>query len=260
MYKEQSYFKKKLRNLGLRVFHAMENNNLADAKKNGEALLVRNVLKEFSKKSDQKRVIFDVGANQGDYSDLWLEEAKQVECPIELHIFEPTSSSFKRLEEKFNGQKLIMNNFGLSSKEEVQDIFFDKQGSTLASLYQRDLKKEGLELDQKESIQLKKLSTYIKDKELKQIDFLKIDVEGHEFESFMGMEEFLDPGFVKYIQFEYGGANLDANIPLKKLYDLLTSKGFKLAKIMKDGVEFREYGSYMENFSYSNYLAIADDQ
>ncbi len=70
-------------------------------------------------------------------------------------------------------------------------------------------------------------------------------------------EEYLNFNFISFIQFEYGGTYLDAHITLKEVYDLLIANNFLVGKLLPKGVEIREYRDYMENFNYSNYVAIS---
>ena len=72
-----------------------------------------------------------------------------------------------------------------------------------------------------------------------------------------GFGKYLKSDFIDFIQFEYGGANLDSNTNLKQMYEILEQRGFVLAKIMPNGVAIRKYEHYMDNFQYSNYLAIS---
>lgn len=62
---------------------------------------------------------------------------------------------------------------------------------------------------------------------------------------------------INFIQFEYGGANLDSHNSLMEIYEFLTDRGFKIAKIVPTGLAMREYKPFMENFQYSNYVAIS---
>jgi len=114
-------------------------------------------------------------------------------------------------------------------------------------------------LDKKDVIQLKRLESYIREKSIKKIDFLKLDIEGHELSALNGLGEFLNPSFIKAIQFEYGGTNLDSKTSLRELYSILEIKGYIIFKIMKNHIEKRNYDLRMENYQYSNYAALAED-
>ena len=43
----------------------------------------------------------------------------------------------------------------------------------------------------------------------------------------------------------------------EELFITNLARSFKIAKIMKNGLELREYQPYMDNFNYSNYVAVS---
>ncbi len=175
-----------------------------------------------------------------------------------MHLFEPTKSCFETIFQKFKDDiNIFLNNFGVSNEDGEGTIFYDREQSGFASLYQRNLDAYNLELNQSESIKLKRLDSYIERNNIGHIDFIKIDIEGHELKAFEGLGKFLHSEFIDYIQFEYGGANLDSHSNLMDFYEILESKGFKIAKIMSKGLEIREYHPRMENFNYANYVAVS---
>ena len=112
-------------------------------------------------------------------------------------------------------------------------------------------------MNKKETISLIRLEDYLTEQNITSIDFLKIDIEGHELAAFRGMGAYLSADRIKAIQFEYGGANLDSGTTLRELYQTLEGAGFILAKIMKNGVEIRPYSLRMENYQYANYAAFS---
>ncbi|MFH1036590.1 MAG: hypothetical protein V1756_00770, partial [Patescibacteria group bacterium] len=62
---------------------------------------------------------------------------------------------------------------------------------------------------------------------------------------------------IKMIQFEYGGCNLDARIFLKDIFDFLYDLDYRIYKIFPDKTKIIEnYGQYLDNFQYANYLAV----
>ena len=132
------------------------------------------------------------------------------------------------------------------------------QSSGLISPTSRaNLSSIGMSLNQSETVQTIRLDSYIKAKRITHIHLLKIDIEGHEIAAFEGMGEYLSGDFVDFIQFEYGGANLDSKTSLMDLYALFESRGFVVGKLMPRGVELRAYKAWMENFQYANYVAIS---
>jgi FkbM family methyltransferase len=248
--------KRKLRSLVWKVFNKIENNGNANFEKNGEKVFIDNLFSSFK---NERRVVFDIGANIGKYGEMIENQSLKLNIDVSLHLFEPTQRCFSAISKKFSNEyNVILNNFGVSNSDESARIYYDKEGSGLASLYQRNLDSYNLELNQSEEIKLRRIDKYIEEKNINHIDFIKIDIEGHELKAFEGFGKYLNSDFIDYIQFEYGGANLDSHSSLMEIYKLLSNSGFKIAKIMSNGLELREYSPFMENFNYCNYVAISN--
>jgi len=257
MYTKMSFVRKKLRGLSLKIFNKIENNGDCNFDNNGEKVFINNLFNAF-KNGGENKVMFDIGANIGEYTDMLETKALQSNVTVELHLFEPTKSCFTTISNKYiDKNNIVLNNFGVSNSDNDATIYYDKEESGLASLYQRNLESYNLELNQSETIQLRRIDNYIEEKNIKHIDFIKIDIEGHELKAFEGFGKYLNGEFIDYIQFEYGGANLDSHSSLMELYKLLNDNGFKIAKMMPNGLELRGYFPLMDNFNYANYVAIS---
>lgn len=259
MYTKQSIFKAKLRNIAWSIFNKLENNGNANFEKNGEKVFIEN-LSNYLKNSDRKRIIaFDIGANLGEYSSTLISNFLKVGLDFELHLFEPQKRCYEVLTKKFaNKINIILNNFGVSNVNDKAQIFYDKEQSGLASLYQRNLKAYGLRMNRSEEIILKRMDSYIDEKNIRHIDFIKIDIEGHELKALEGFGKYLNSDFIDFLQFEYGGANLDSHTSLMELYEFFEERNFILTKIMPKGLEIRKYEPFMDNFNYSNYVAVSN--
>ena len=82
---------------------------------------------------------------------------------------------------------------------------------------------------------VRKLSDVIKELNIKSIDFIKIDVEGHELECLKGLFDDLNAK-VKCIQIEAQSNDLYLNNdPLTEIYDLMKRNGFDQSKKIKHG-------------------------
>ena len=256
MFTKKSFIERKLRGLAFRIFNKIENNGNANFEQNGEKVFTDNLFNSFKNGGG---VVFDIGANVGDYAQMIVDKSAQSNVSVKIHLFEPTKSCFAIISSKFqNKENITLNNFGVSNSDDVATIFYDKEESGLASLYQRNLDSYDIELNQSEEIKLRRIDSYIEEKNISHIDFIKIDIEGHELKAFEGFGKYLNSNFIDYIQFEYGGANLDSHSSLMEIYKLLSNSGFKIAKVMPNGLELREYSPFMDNFNYSNYVAISN--
>ena len=247
----------KTKSLLLKIFNKLENNGNANFNYNGEKHFINLFISSISRA--KKVCFFDIGANVGEYSSILLEKINSKNIDAQIHLFEPTNSCFKTIHKKFKDiNNVYLNNFGASDFDGEAKIYYDKEESGLASLYQRNLNYYNLSMNYSESIILKRLDTYIESEGIEHINFIKIDVEGHELKSLEGFGSYLNADFIDYIQFEYGGANLDSKTSLMELYKFFRDRGFIVTKVMSKGLEIREYSPFMENFMYSNYVAISN--
>jgi FkbM family methyltransferase len=244
----------KLKSILFTLYNRLENNNNADFFTNGEERFVEEYLSSLR----GPLTIFDIGGNIGGYSEILIEQCNKRTIDYSIHIFEPTRSCFDILKAKFIGNKNVqLNNVGVSNSQATAEIYYDKEQSGFASLYQRDLSSVNVVMEQRETISLIRLDSYLSDKQIDKIDLLKIDIEGHELAAFRGMGSHLNGNLIAAIQFEYGGANIDSKTTLREIYQVLEGAGFIIAKIMKHGIEIRQYSSMMENYQYANYVALS---
>ena len=200
-------------------------------------------------------VVFDVGANRGEWAK-WVIRSNPA---IALHCFEPSIFTFKNLLAKNFPPNVICNNFGLSSKEERLPLFIFEEGSVFNSLYgtwttkAQRVSREG----KTETIKLQALDGYCSEKNIQAIDFLKIDVEGHELEVLRGSTEMLKQGKIGTIQFEYGTCNIYSKVLLKDIFEFMEAFSYRFHKILpKKLIPIERYSSEIENFQYSNWLAM----
>lgn len=217
-----------------------------DGNTNGEKNLIQNVLRTGD-------IVFDVGADIGDWSKYILATNKDV-C---LHVFEPIPASFKVLEKKLNFHNVQLHNIALSQEAGTADFFVYLSPSKLtdwSSLYFRPV--IGDYLTKKIIVETQSLDRFCSVNDIRHIDLLKLDTEGAEWFIFLGAQELLNRQAITLIQFEYGGCNIDSRTTLHQMYELLTSKGYSIYRIIPDGlVEIRTWDPALENFQYSNYLA-----
>lgn len=199
-----------------------------------------------------KFVFFDVGANIGDYSQALLKRIPYAEG----HLFDPLPSCTARLRRLF-ADKAVINEAAVSDVEGVRTIWFADPENALASFYRRDPFSCGVNANSSLEVKTIVLENYVKSRDISHIHLLKVDVEGHELKALEGLGCFLRPDFIDLIQFEYGGAGIDSMTSLRSLYRLLESKGFIVCKLMPKGLWQRSYYPVMDNFQYSNYVALS---
>ncbi len=214
--------------------------------------------KIIERTKDQRVVIFDVGANVGEYTKMALDELKANEIVnYEIHLFEPQKECYQILCDRFKDydySTIKINNFALSDSTGLAIIHSDFHGGEMASLFDR----QGIGLLLEEEIRTKTLSEYIVDNNIDKISLLKIDVEGSEKKVLCGGGDFIRPFFVEAIQFEYGGTYLDAGITLVEVAKFLMDRAYSIGKLTPDKIEFKnELNDFVENYGWANYVAIS---
>lgn len=234
-----------------RLYAWAENLNDSQPDRNGEAYFVSNL-----PLPSQAGIFtaFDVGANVGDYSQMLLSRIPNAE----VHLFDPMPGCIAHLRELFAERRnVFLNEVAVSDSEGTATIWYADPRNALASFYRRDPLSCGVSADMSMEVRTITLEGYAAACGVAHIHLLKVDVEGHELKALAGMGEFLRPDFVDLIQFEYGGAGIDSMTSLRSLYRLLESKGFVVCKLMPGGLWKRPYYPVMDNFQYSNYVAVS---
>lgn len=224
-----------------------ENRN-HDIHSNGEITVIKKIAQL------KPSVIIDGGANVGKYS-LILNKYNPG-CTI--YSFEPVSRTFDELKanvKDFDHIKVMKK--GLFSEDCSREInLFDSH--THASLY--DIKGISNKSNEKVHIELVKGDTFVRENQINEIDFLKLDLEGSEYEAILGFEETLKQGKIKAIQFEYGYINISTKKLLIDYYTFFNDLGYKVGKIFPKSVEFREYKHKHEDFIGPNFIAVEKSQ
>lgn len=211
---------------------------------NGEMHLLRQAL-------PGARTVFDVGANVGS----WVRAALQVNSSADYHCFEPSRGAYLALVGADLPKNVRANNVGLSdeSAERPLFIFGDRYG--INSLYDR--KGISAPVLREESIQLTTLDAYCERNQIDHVDFVKIDVEGHELAVLRGARRMLSEGRIDIIQFEYGGTYIDARVLLKDVWDYVQEVNLKYSffKLRGNGpCPIPAYQRAFETFHYSNWV------
>ena len=211
----------------------------------------RNSLKllKFSKNDDL--IFFDVGANCGEYAQLLRNNFKEAK----ILSFEPSKKTFFTLKDNVkNMENIVCENFGFDKENKETTLYTNFTGSGLASVYQRPLSPLNIVLDQKEIVQLKTIDSYCAANGIKKIDLLKIDIEGNEFNALLGAKKMLEAGAINYIQFEFGGCNIDSKVFFKDFFFLLQDK-YRIYRILKNGwQEIKQYQQKLEIFMIANFI------
>ena len=203
------------------------------------------------------RVVFDVGANRGD----WIDAVLAINAGLEIHAFEPSRDGFGQIVAKNLPSHVRCNNVALGAADEQRQLYAVGSDPEMRSLYARaGLEEYGIDPPTiGELVSVTTLDAYCRGAGVAAIDYLKIDTEGHDLQVLRGAADMIGRRAVRHIQFEYGSANVDSRDLLKDFFGFFSAAPYKLHKIHREG--YRHYPRYnvrLENFQYQNWLAVAD--
>jgi len=226
--------------------------NYYDFKLSGEEFLIKKLLPQYDIK-----IVFDVGANQGDYANFFMNNS---DCRI--FCFEPNPETFRKLESRYNDvSNIIKLNYGLSDQTDQATIYDtrNEDGSKLATIY-KDVIEDLFHRDlQEHAINLEQLDNVVEEFGIDEIDLLKIDTEGNEYKVLLGARKTLSRGGIKIIHFEFNMMNVVSRVFMKDFLDLLDN--YKLYRLLPSELIPITYSRPLANelFAFQNIVAIRSD-
>ncbi len=234
-------------------FSAGDGYNNCNMLTNGEFLFLNEFVKD---KPDL--IIFDIGANIGE----WSSEVIKINSTIKIFAFEPNPTTFKKfISYHVNNINISAFNLGLSDKQNDDISFYSYSLSVLDGLYDRPILKDILkEVPTEIKVSISTLDHFCQENSIEHIDLVKIDTEGEEYRILVGASNMLEKGAISAIQFEYGGCYEDSKCKLEDVYNMLRSFHYAIYRLLPNGkTQITEWNPSLENFQYSNYIAILEE-
>ena len=230
-----------IRKIAHKIFVITDNDYNLNLKSDGEFHLINKLIS----KAPQSAIIFDIGAEKGDWTDFVASKRDD----LIIHIFDAYPLMYDNLKIRFKGKKnIIINNFAVSDSERVSDFY---EGTY--SIHKREsvFRDEGTPI----KIRTNTIDNYIEKNKIKEVYFMKMDIEGHEPFALRGAQNSLKKGLFRYIQFEYGGCNIDSRTYLKDFYDIFADLPYRIGKLHPKHIEdVEKYNRLRENFYDGNWL------
>lgn len=193
---------------------------------------------------DDVKIAIDAGAYKGEYSDALLKNFPN----LRLIQFEPNPTTNAFLVKKFKNDKRVKTErIGLAAKS-------GKWNFVSASDF--DASAHAIKTSPMGSFQIRTISLdkYLAQTKIKKVDWLKVDVEGLDFEVLKGFKKNVSKTLI--IQFEISLTSL-GQAKLLDFYELLHPT-HDIYRVSPNGVPIavKEYESSDENFWGTNYLAV----
>ena len=201
--------------------------------------------------------IFDIGAHHGESIKLFLNNFKIKN----IYSFEASNENFKilqkntkKLQKKFDNVNILIENFAVGDEEKIVKMkqMNESSSSTINSynVKSKYFKKKSLFLFSSKNknffseIDVKQvsLSNYMTEKNINEIDFIKIDTEGYEYYVLKGLQNQFKK--IKLILFEHHYDNmLIKDYKFKDIHNFLIKYKFK--QIYKYKMAFRKTFEYV---------------
>jgi len=232
---------------------------------NGEFMVQQCVVEGWKNKPDSeaKLVVFDVGANVGNWSELLLAHIDSLHnnniIPCDLHLFEPISETFTTLKKRFqdsgHSTSLYFHQLALSSSKGndqmyllgasgINSIHSDKTNGNAASV----------------TITKDTAANICVSHAISKIHLLKSDTEGHDMEVILGALPLLRENRISVLQFEYNHRWVYSRHFLKDVFDSIYQLPYRIGKIQSDHIElYTDWHPEMERFFEANYILIHED-
>lgn len=237
----------RLDDLLIALHQGYENVNYAHLE-NGEHFVLQTLREHL-----QIETVFDVGANVGEWSRLAAETLSDAS----VYSFEIVPDTSRRLLEQCRDHANIRP-FDIGLSDTIGDItvYHAEDRSAIATCVAGFSERFHKYRPGASRVTTTTGDLFCSQHGIDTIDYLKIDVEGHEPNVLRGFQGLLTSEKIKIVQFEYGYANAAVRFLLRDFHEYLGSFNMNIGKIYPNYVDFRDYRFQDENFYGPNYLAV----
>jgi len=152
----------------------------------------------FYRKEKSTKVIFDIGANHGEFAIKFSQYFKNAN----IYCFEPVKSTFNVLEKnlsRYSNFKIFQK--ALGDKAGIAKIYLNKESDLVSSLVPNSKFHSS---STSEDVEVLTIDGFCQENGIKKIDILKIDVEGFELNVLEGAKNMLMEKKIDFIILEAG--------------------------------------------------------
>lgn len=241
--------------LGRKMYMSARRDIPNDMRANGEQLLQRAAILA---RRQQELVVFDVGANVGDWTQQFLQELRTNPPPprLALYAFEPVPTTMQVLKQNLPSDLpgLFLEDLALSGASGIAHIHVTDH-SGINSLHSMDG-----HVTREVPIRTITASDFITERGLAHVHLMKCDTEGHDMEVMRGALPLLREGRISILQFEYNYRWVYSRNFLHDVFQLIEGLPYRLAKLQPDRLLLlKAWHPELERFFECNYALVHRD-
>ena len=213
-------------------------------------------LQALLRKTAEHPVVLDVGAYHGDYAKI----VRRYSSGARIYCFEPHPRSFKTLQTaaQEHGFTALPFACGAQNGDGYLFDFASEDGSKFASCYEETLRERRDDSLSRHQTKLVTIDEFARSRGIKEIELLKVDVEGAEIDVLQGANGLIHEHRIHAIQFEAGFAHVIQHTWMRDFYRLLI--GYSFYRLLPHGL--LPLGEYRppthEMFRFQNLVAVSD--
>jgi FkbM family methyltransferase len=181
-------------------------------------------------------VVFDAGANVG---ELTLLFSHFIGLRGQVHAFEASGATFQRLTticELAGCKNVALNHLALADSEGLVHLHvYDDDHAGWNTLAERPLYKWGIDAQpiRTDEVPATTVDIYCEKNGIAQLDLLKIDVEGAEYQVLLGARWMLSENKIRCCIFEFGQATLDMGNTPGQIEAYLGQSGYRIRNVVR---------------------------
>lgn len=228
----------------------IDNSKLINQK--GENAFLSYFFSKYNQK--EKLIIFDVGANIGEYSC----KIKEMNNSVDVYAFEPHPNTFKKLIATSKRVGFNAIQMGCSDKSGIIKFYdYLHSDSTEHATMLKDVIEDIHHSESKEiEVEITTIDDFMKANSIKNINLLKIDTEGFEFNVLKGAVNALNNNMIDVIHFEFNSMNMVSRVFMRDFIKLLPN--YTLFRILSNSLILIDLKHQLltEIFMFQNIVAI----
>jgi FkbM family methyltransferase len=214
----------------------------------GETLAAARILRKL----DDPTVV-DCGANQG----TWTEGVRSAlgHCRGRWLLVEPMAEYAARLRQLAN---VSVAETAIGEAAATMQLYVPDRPSGWMSLHPRSDSFVGDVHFTSRPVPVVRLDDLLHARGIDRVDFLKMDLEGHELFALRGAARYLQHQRITALSFEFGSANVNSRTFFRDIWDFLDQRGYRLSRILPGGrlLAVDRYEETLEFFrGATNYVA-----